>query len=501
MADRKNDTGSGISGLHPQGHSSLPVTDESARPRVVVLGAGPAGTGAAFRLASAGIARPTVLEQRDSVGGNAGSFFLDGIWADYGSHRLHPACDSEILSELQELLGGDLLLRPRHGRIRLRGRWIHFPLKPLDLVSHLPPKFSAGVAADIARKLLPRSRAEKETFATILERALGRTICREFYFPYAEKLWGVPPEGLALTAARRRVSANSIPKMLRKILVSLPGLRSPTTNHFYYPRRGYGQISQRLCEAAQSRGAEFIFGARVTAIERDGNQIRAVRYEKEGAEHTNSTTHLWSTLPITVLVRSMRPEAPAEVLRAASSLSYRGMILIYLVLEQDYFTEYDAHYFPELSIPISRLSEPKIYSASAEPRGLTLLCAELPANPDSPEWALSDEELGERLREWLARTDLPVRAPVRRVLTRRLKQAYPTYNVGYETHFAAMDEWLEGIQGLLTFGRQGLFAHDNTHHALYMAYAAVKCFGADGTFHWESWHSFRKIFETHVVED
>ncbi len=500
-ADRKHHTAPGISGLHREGGSSVRATGESAGPRVVVLGAGPAGTGAAFRLASTGVARATVLEQRDTVGGNAGSFCLEGIWADYGSHRLHPACDPEILRELQELLGGDLLLRPRHGRIRLQGRWIHFPLKPFDLVSHLPPGFSIGVATDIARKLLPRSGSEKETFATILERALGRTICREFYFPYAEKLWGVPPEGLAITAARRRVSANSIPKMLRKILSSLPGLRSPTTNRFFYPRRGYGQISQRLCEAAQSRGAEFIFGARVTAIERDANQVRAVRYEKDGVEHTIPTTNLWSTLPITVLVRNMRPEAPAEVLGAASSLSYRGMILIYLALEQDRFTEYDAHYFPELSIPISRLSEPKNYSASVEPRGLTLVCAELPANPDSPEWALSDEELGARLREWLEQTGLPVRAPVRHVVTRRLKQAYPIYNMGYETHFAAMDEWLAGIQGLLAFGRQGLFAHDNTHHALYMAYAAVECFGTDGNFDWESWRNFRKVFETHVVED
>jgi protoporphyrinogen oxidase len=452
-------------------------------------------------LTRTGVGRATVLEQRDAVGGNAGSFVLDGIHADYGSHRLHPACDPEILRELQSLLGDDLLLRPRHGRIRLQERWIHFPLKPFDLVFHLPPAFSIGVAADIARKVLPRSNSKKETFATILERALGRTICREFYFPYAEKLWGVAPEGLAITAARRRVSANSIPKMLRKILSSLPGLRSPTTGRFFYPRRGYGQISQRLCEVAQSKGAEFIFGARMTAIERDGNQVRAVRYEKDGAEHTIPTANLWSTLPVTVLVRSMRPEAPAEILRAASSISYRGMILIYLVLEQDHFTEYDAHYFPETSIPISRLSEPKNYSASSEPKGLTLLCAELPANPDSPEWALSDEELGRRLCDWLARTGLPVRAPVRRVVTRRLKQAYPIYNVGYEAHFSAMDEWVAGIQGLLTFGRQGLFAHDNTHHALYMAYAAVECFGSDGTFNWDSWRNFRKVFETHVVED
>ena len=63
------------------------------RPNVVILGAGPAGLGAAYKLAAANIARVTVIEKNGLVGGNAGSFELAGVHVDYGSHRLHPACD------------------------------------------------------------------------------------------------------------------------------------------------------------------------------------------------------------------------------------------------------------------------------------------------------------------------------------------------------------------------------------------------------------------------
>jgi protoporphyrinogen oxidase len=482
-------------------HAVRPATRATALPRVVILGAGPAGLGAAYQLSRCGVAQPTVLELRDSVGGNAGSFELEGVRVDFGSHRLHPACDPEILRDLQELLGGDLLDRPRHGRIRLRGRWIHFPLKPVDLLLHLPKAFAFGVAADLLKKPFPRRAQGPETFASILERALGRTICRDFYFPYASKLWGLAPEELAPTQARRRVSANSLSKMLRKIAAAIPGLKPPGAGRFFYPRQGYGQISQKLFEAAQAAGADFHFGARVVGIERDGPRIGAVRYEQGGAEHRLETSHLWSTLPITLLVRGMNPPAPADVLEAASRVCYRGMILIYLVLEQDQFTEYDAHYFPEPEFPLSRLSEPKNYCAATEPRGRTVLCAELPSDPGSPEWQMSDAELGRRLCEWLERAGLPVKAPVRRVVTRRLGQAYPVYRVGYEEHFAIMDRWVSQMEGLLTFGRQGLFAHDNTHHALYMAYAAVECFGADGIFDGDLWRDFRRVFETHVVED
>ncbi|MBI3661803.1 MAG: FAD-dependent oxidoreductase [Acidobacteria bacterium] len=471
------------------------------RPHVVVLGAGPAGLGAAYQLARQGVARVTVLDQAEIVGGNAASFEWEGFRADYGSHRLHPACDPLILRDLRALLGEDLLDRPRHGRIRLGERWLHFPLKPVDLALHAPKSFAFGVGMDLVRKMLPKPAPAEETFATVLERGLGPTICREFYFPYAVKLWGLEPEELAVTQAQRRVSGNSIGKILRKVAGMAPGLKKPGTGRFFYPRHGYGQISTALHEAARKQGAEFLLGARVTAIELEEQRVIGVRYTRGGEEQVIRPDWVWTTLPISPFVRGMQPAPPAEVLEATSCLGFRGMILIYIVLEQDQFTEYDAHYFPERELPISRLSEPKNYSLATEPRGQTLLCAELPCDPGEALWEKSDAELGQLLVEWLGQAGLPVRSRLLKATTRKLRQAYPVYRRGYEKHFGVMDEWLSGLQGLVHYGRQALFAHDNTHHALYMAYAAVDCFAPDGTFDEERWTMYRRIFETHVVED
>lgn len=149
-------------------------TRTSARPRVVILGAGPAGLGAAWQLAKRGKADAIVIEQRDDVGGNSGSFDLGGLSVDYGSHRLHPACEPEILADLRELLRDDLLDRPRHGRIRLRGQWIHFPLKPLDLMFGLPLSFGFGVAQDTLRKVVPHANgAGPETLRACWRAAWG----------------------------------------------------------------------------------------------------------------------------------------------------------------------------------------------------------------------------------------------------------------------------------------------------------------------------------------
>jgi protoporphyrinogen oxidase len=94
-----------------------------------------------------------------------------------------------------------------------------------------------------------------------------------------------------------------------------------------------------------------------------------------------------------------------------------------------------------------------------------------------------------------------VKAPVLETITRRLRHAYPIYDKDYETHLAQIDRWLAGVENLLCFGRQGLFVHDNTHHALFMGYAAAKCLDNNGSFDRGRWQEFRNIFDKHVVED
>src|SRR5262249_52334007 len=156
---------------------------------------------------------------------------------------------------------------------------------------------------------------------------------------------------------------------------------------------------------------------------------------------------------------------------------------------------------PELDVPITRMSEPRNYSTVSEPPDRTVLCAELPCFREDAYWTMSDEDLGRMVQDALARLGIPITGPVLQVTTRRLPQAYPIYQQGYETHFDRIDEWLGGVPRVLTLGRQGLFAHDNTHHTLAMAYAAVDCLDEQGGFDRAKWKQYRKGFESHVVED
>jgi protoporphyrinogen oxidase len=374
---------------------------------------------------------------------------------------------------------------------------VHFPLKPFDLAMNLPPSFVAGVLGDA---LWRPAHDGGETFAAVLERSLGTTICQEFYFPYAEKVWGVAPQELDAEQARRRVSAGSITKMVRKVLQSVPGLRPPGAGRFYYPKQGYGQISQAYADAARALGARIELGMPVVAVEIEAGRAVAVVAGQDGRQARVEARQIFSTIPAPALVRVLSPAAPGEVRAAAAALRYRAMILVYLILEQDRFTEYDAHYFPGVDVPIARLSEPKNYGLAGQP-GVTLLCAELPCSPDDEWWGMSDEALGAVVSSALERVHLTPRGRIRSVATRRLREAYPLYVRGYRAHLDRLDEWLGGIDGLLVLGRQGLFVHDNTHHTLAMAYAASDCLDAAGRVDRTRWREHRRAFEAHVVED
>ncbi|MEJ2704476.1 MAG: FAD-dependent oxidoreductase [Sedimentisphaerales bacterium] len=477
----------------------------SKYPHILILGAGPAGLGAAYRITSRDLGAATVVEKLKQVGGLTGSFDVSGVNVDYGSHRLHPSCDPEIMADLKALLGDELNERLRHGRIRLHNRWIHFPLKPMDMALKLPFSFSAGAALDLTRKGL-RIRGKStggESFATVLEAGLGKAICHDFYFPYVQKIWGLAPGDISATQAHRRVSANSPLKMLKKVLVSVPGLKPPGSGVFYYPKGGFGRISEELYNAAKNAGADFSLGSEVTSVRLKGSKIEEIScFSSEGRTVVFKPDHVWATIPVTDLVNLIRPAPPSPVVEASQHMDYRAMILVYLVLDTSQFTEYDAHYFPESDIPITRISEPKNYSRAETPRNMTVLCAELPCSTSDSVWKMTSTELGELVCDYLKMASMPVNTLPREVITKRFSHAYPIYRRDYNIHFDQIDRWLSEIGNLVCFGRQALFAHDNTHHALYMAYAAVDCLGEDGDFHMDKWQNhYRRLFETHVVED
>ena len=460
---------------------------------VAVIGAGPAGLMAALRSVQLGH-RCTLLEATAAVGGMAGSFEVAGQRVDYGSHRLHPATGERFLELFRSVLGPDLQVRPRNGRIRLNGRWIAFPLRAGDMVRNLPPSFGARAALDAAAApLRRRGSAGPATFADEVAHRLGPTVAGEFYAPYARKLYGVEPDRLDRELARRRVSATGAGEVLRRVMRA----RRPQGRSFLYPRRGYGQLSEALAGTAAEAGVDLRLGTRVLGLRPAGDAV-SVRLDG-GAVDAGAVL---TTMPVPALASAGDPPPPAAVVEALHRCRTRAVVLAYLVIGRDRFTPFDAHYFPGPETVVSRLSEPKNYRDGDDPPGRTVLCAEIPCWPGDELWRCSEDRIGELVAAELARSGLRIPEP-EGVEVRRLPAVYPVYETSTMGARAAVEEWVLSLVSarIVSLGRHGLGVLDNLHHVLAMGEAAAQALGPDGAADPVAWEQSLDGFASHVVED
>ncbi|MEM8704808.1 MAG: FAD-dependent oxidoreductase, partial [Actinomycetota bacterium] len=283
--------------------------------RIAVIGAGPAGLLAALETAEAGH-EVVLFEAADKVGGMSASFEVAGQRVDYGSHRLHPATEPDLMARIRDLLGDDLQSRERNGRIRLENRWVGFPLQPVPMVKELPFGFAGRVALETLTK--PLRRGTPDSFATAIAQRLGPTVADRFYRPYAHKLYGEPADQLTVELADKRVSATSPLQILRKALQA----SKIDGRTFFYPRRGYGQISEALGDAGVAAGVELRLSSPVTGI-RCGDTV-----EVTAGDSTTSFDLVLSTMPIDLLVTQLDPAPGPEIAEAVATLRTRAMILV-----------------------------------------------------------------------------------------------------------------------------------------------------------------------------
>lgn len=465
--------------------------------KIAIIGAGPAGLYLAYRLFQRSDLKLdiTIIEEKPETGGLCSGFEYEGLYFDYGSHRLHPTASNAIFNDLRSLLGSDLLKRPRNGRMRLLDHFVKFPLNLTDSLINLPFTFFSGIIRDTLKKYINIKRSYPDTFEDILLKGLGKTICKYFYFPYAEKLWGLPPSELSSIQAQKRISANNISKIIKKVFSFLPWLKQTSINHFYYPRKGFKQMFDALTDQIKKNGVHIELSNKVKTIDIQKKEITT----EKGL--TINYDFVFSTMPLPAFVKSIRPYPEKSIIEACKGIDYRGMLFLYLILDKGQFTPFDAHYFPEKDIIFSRISEQKNYSASIKPEGMTGLCVEIPCAVGGALWNASLEDIQKRVSSDLDRVGLPAGQLIVRSILKRTSFAYPVYDLYFEEKINKLEEFINSIPNLVLLGRQSLFVHDNTHHTLEMAYRAAECLGSGVKWNKSKWAGFREEFKKHVVLD
>lgn len=445
-------------------------TQEQTEP-VAVLGAGPAGLTAGYELAKRG-RRVVVFEAADSVGGLARTEVRDGNRFDLGGHRFFTK-SAEVEALWDEVLGGEMLVRPRLSRIRWRGRYIDYPLRAGDVVAKLGPvELSRCALSYAAARLGARRGPAPASFEEWVTDRFGRRLFQLFFESYTEKVWGVPTSELRAEWAAQRIAGLSFWGAAR---AALPGRRRNTPrsliDQFRYPRLGPGQMWEEMARRIVARGGEVRRGAAVEELLIEDGRVAGVR---AGGDSLAVSAAI-SSAPLRSLAGMVRPPPPPPVVAAARGLRYRDFLTVALTIAGEAPFPDNWVYVHDPEVMVGRIQNYRAWSPwmAADPSracvGMEYFCFE-----GDELWNSSDGELVDLARREIDAIGLLGAERVEGGHVIRVPKAYPIYDAEYERRLESIRAWLDGVPNLQQIGRNGLHRYNNSDHSMLTALRAVE---------------------------
>ena len=462
------------------------------QPHVVVLGTGPAGLSAAWRLAQLGC-RVTALEKDTAVGGMGKTIGVGRYAVDYGPHTFHIRETEEsrrIHEAIRPLFGDDPLVLTRGTRVLLRGKEYVYPLEMLQVLTGVSPLLSARIVFDYMMATIgslvapPRKEHSFEEWGV---RNLGRTLYDLCFGNYSARVWGLPTSQISSKQAQRVAKLN-----LKNVVLRAMGIKADPATYFtkyMYPRKGISVLFENMADEFRRTGNCLRLESSVVRVERDGDRIARVVFEHGGREETIDCDGVISTLPLPQLVGMITPALPPEVAEHARRLRYRSLKLIYIALKRPQLTDYHWVYLLDTKFRVNRMSEQKNVSADMVPADRTILCIELSCWRDEPLWSASDEEIYRLALRDVMQMGYGVKEDeVEEYHVTDIPTAYPVYELDFEQHLIPVLEGVHSVPNLLTIGRHGLFLNNSMDDNVLLG-MKVASHIVDGGFNSQAWLS------------
>jgi protoporphyrinogen oxidase len=435
------------------------------KPKVVVLGAGPAGISAAWRLTQLGYP-VTVLERDGAVGGMGRTIKVGDYAVDFGPHTFHireTPESKEILKTITPFFGENPLTLVRGTRVLLRGKEYVYPLEIMQVLFGVSPLLSARIIWDYSLATLKSffAPAKKEdSFEEWGVRNLGRTLYDLCFGIYSARVWGLPTSQISSKQAQRVAKLN-----LKNIILRTLGIKADPVTYFtkyFYPRKGISLLYEGMAKEIAAAGNQVCLNSPAIRIEREGDRAKRVVYNANGAEQSIECDILLSTLPLPVLANMMSPALPQAVIDHAARLRYRSLKLIYIALKRKQLTDYHWVYLLDEQFRVNRMSEQKNVSPDMVPGDRTVLCIELSLWQDEPLWQASDEEIYRiALRDLMKMGYGVTESEVESYYVTQIATAYPVYELNFEEHLIPVLSGVHEVRNLMTLGRHGLFLNNS----------------------------------------
>ena len=273
-----------------------------------------------------------VYEADGTVGGIAKTVEYNGYRFDLGGHRFFTKF-AQVQRLWEEMLGDELLVRPRLSRIYYDGKYLAYPLQARDVVARLGVLESALCSLSYFRRKLSPVRHEIETFEDFATQNFGNRIYDVFFRTYTEKVWGVPGSEIHSEWGAQRIKDFSFWKAL---LAARLTRAKPTTliEEFHYPRLIPARCGRCSRQESTSAASSVHRHHRALTIHHDHKVVESVTMQHDGRTIDVPVDAVLSSIALSELVLILDP-APQEIVEAAERLRYRSLCLVALVIDND----------------------------------------------------------------------------------------------------------------------------------------------------------------------
>lgn len=331
---------------------------------ILIIGAGPTGLGAAYRLKKLGYTNFRVLEASATPGGLASSFVDDkGFTWDVGGHVQFSHYDY-FDDAMDEALGKEgWLNHERESWVWMADRFVPYPFQ--NNLRYLPTELMVKAIRGLANRP-PRTPSPTQDFGSWVLQTFGEGIRDIFMAPYNYKVWAFPIERLWAGWVGERVAVADLTRALENIFLERDDLSWGPNNTFRFPKHGgTGAVWRALAKQVGENHIDY--NTRVTRIDWHDRVVTT----DSGARIPYQ--RILSTMPLDVLAGALSPTVET-VQQAAPKLlrSHSHIIGVGLTGEMPAkLAKKCWMYFPEDNCPFYRVTVFSHYSPNNVPEPQT----------------------------------------------------------------------------------------------------------------------------------
>ncbi len=326
--------------------------------RVVILGAGPTGLGAGWRLRELGFERFHIYDQAAKVGGLAASHTDSrGFTWDIGGHVQfsHYRYFDRLMATA---LGDQWLHHQRESWVWIEDRFVPYPFQ--NNIRHLKPDTMWKCLKGLIQLYKQPITQKPNHFGQWVTATFGQGLADVFMIPYNFKVWAFPAEMMDYNWIGERVAVTDLERLVDNVLHKKDDLSWGPNNTFQFPKNGG---TGAVWEAVADKLGRSKISLNMTV---SGVDVSAKRVHFSDGTSADYDV-LISTLPLDRLIDLAQLDS---LKTAAAGLKYSSSNIIGIGLSgkppKDLATKCWM-YFPESDCPFYRVTHFSHYSPNNVP--------------------------------------------------------------------------------------------------------------------------------------